>query len=193
MNVVYFATACGLLTTTAYMHSRRNADAFRIGLWGAFVLAGSISAILMGPQVSLPACIVLASVAICAATDASSGYIYNVITYPSLIAILAVSLSMGNVTTAAISALGTFLGGMILHAATRRRGFGLGDVKLLTVVAAGLGSAIGAVIAGSFVLGACVVGIGLLLRRLSIGQTVAFAPFIAVATIVAVPAHGFVQ
>ena len=193
MNVIYFGAACVLFASTAYVHSRRTGDAFRFDMLIVFALAGATSVAILGPRASLPACIVLASVVTCAATDASSGYVYNVVTYPGFIATLALSTVTGTVGAALLWSFVTFLGGIALYDATRGHGLGLGDVKLFTLVAAAFGPTVGGVIAGSFILGACVVGIGLMRKTLSMGQTVAFAPFIAVATIVTVPASGFFQ
>ncbi len=193
MNTVYFGASCVTLTIVAYVTSRLKRDPFRLDTLAGFAVPAGFVIAIFGSRIPLVACIVLACVAICAATDASSGYVYNSVTYPSLIATLGVSAATGALHAAVFWAAGTFAAGLILYAASGGRGLGLGDVKLFTLVAAGLCSSIGEIVAASFVLGALAAGIALIRRRLSFGETIAFAPYIALATFATVPAQGLLQ
>lgn len=175
----------GTLSAIAYVRARHAGDAFRFDVLVVFAVADLVVAALLHPSAS--SCIVLACVTTCAVTDMSCGYIYDVVTFPSLIALLGIALLEGTFASAVGWALTAPAGCLILYAATRRRGLGLGDVKLFTVVAAGLRSSVGDVFGGSFVIGACFVVFAIVRRRLSLGETVPFAPFIALATIVDFP------
>lgn len=185
MPAAFLICTLAMLSGTAYIWARRAGDAFRFDVLAAFAAADMVLLAFFQPPVT--ACIVLACVGTCAATDASCGYIYDAVTYPSLFAVLGVSLLNGTFGSAISWALIVLFACVLLHVITGGRGLGLGDVKLFTVVAAGVSSSIGEVFGGSFVIGACFVGIAMLRRRLSFGETVPFAPFIALATMVDLP------
>lgn len=131
--------------------------------------------------------IVLATMSVAATTDIATGLIYDRALLPAcglLVAVLALSGSLGEALVgAAISAAPFFF----IYIVTRRRGMGLGDVKLAAVAGLGLGAPATFVWAGSsFVLGASWAIAGLLLGRVRRGQTVPFAPFMAAGVCVAV-------
>ncbi len=193
MSVVYFFVASVVLAIVALSNAKRVGDAFRFDLLLVFALASVITLTIAGPGVSFALCIVLACVTTCAATDIASGYVYNVVTYPTVVTILAASLVSGTFSSTFTWTVITFAACGLLYALTRGKGIGLGDVKLFAVVASALGASIGEVIGGAFIIGACAVAIPLVRRRIRFGQTLPFAPFIALATMAIVPAGGLIR
>jgi prepilin signal peptidase PulO-like enzyme (type II secretory pathway) len=140
-------------------------------------------AVLLGPAAAAPA-LALAVTTACALCDLRSGYIFDRVTLPALAAVLALGAVdvlphlYGAALVAALYALP--------YAATRGRGFGLGDVKLGAVVGAGLGAWPGVVaFSASFIIGA-VAGIVLLALGRSRKDAIPFGPFIALGTLAAV-------
>ena len=193
MSIVYLWVALVILSSAAFANAKRSGDAFRFDLLVLFAIASSAALGIAGGGSSFVLCIVLACVSTCAATDIASGYVYNVVTYPSVAAILIASLATGTFSSTFSWTVITFAGCGLLHALTRARGLGLGDVKLFAVVGSALGASIGEVIGAAFIIGACVVVIPLVHRRIRFGQTLPFAPFIALATMVTVPAEGLMR
>lgn len=127
----------------------------------------------------------LSSVAVCAATDAACGYIFDIVTLPALAILLTLAAAAGEAFAAiagALAASGTLA---LLYAATRGRGLGLGDVKLACCIGAALGAfdamrALGI----AFVAGGCYAAVLLLFRRASRGDAIRFAPYLAAGTAV---------
>ena len=123
--------------------------------------------------------------------DAGTGLIFN----PLVAALLAVSIAAraitGDVVAGASGA--TLIGGILLacHLATKRRGIGLGDVKLGFALGAALGPIAGVIALGTaFVAGACY-GLALLAAGRGDRKTaIRFGPFLAAGTFVAVLAGG---
>ena len=190
MNLLCFLGFVLLGTGAAYVRAKHVGDAFNVAVLATFVTAASIVVARLSSHAALPVCIVLACVCVSAATDLSSGYVYDAVTYPSLGVILFASLFLGTGWSTVLWAGLSFAGIALLAVMTRRRGLGFGDVKLFTVVAAGLGASIPEIFGGSFVLGAFVVAVRLLRRQIRFGETVPFAPFIATATILWVACEG---
>lgn len=183
MNLSFFLGLVLLGAGAAYFRAKHAGDTFNIAALTVFVTAAGVLVVSLGAKATLPVCIVLACVCVSAATDLSSGYIYDAVTYPSLGVILLASLALGTVWSMAVWTGLAIAGGGLLAVMTRRRGLGLGDVKLFAVVGAGLGSSIPEIFGGSFVIGAFIVALRLLRRQIRFGETVPFAPFIATATI----------
>lgn len=183
MTILCFLGFTLFFAGAAYVRAKRASDGFNVVILTAFAMSAGALILFMGTRATVPMCVVLACICASAASDLSSGYIYDAVTYPSLTLILLASLSIGTLSsTLAWSGL-SFASAGLLAVLTRRRGLGFGDVKLFTVIGAGLGGSIVEVLGGSFVIGACVVAVGLARRQIRFGQTVPFAPFIAIATI----------
>ncbi|HEY8296750.1 MAG TPA: A24 family peptidase [Candidatus Baltobacteraceae bacterium] len=121
----------------------------------------------------------LAAAIVCAVTDAQTGYVFDRVTRPALIAIVACA-AIGGTLPAAIAG-GASGGGILLalFAASGGRGIGLGDVKLAACIGASLG-AFGAAVAlgAAFVLGGAYGLYQLATGRASRGDAIRFAPYL---------------
>ncbi len=128
----------------------------------------------------LPAIIALACAAICASTDVQCGYVFDRVTISgvTLSVLCAIAAGRGSDALAgACCASGTLL---LLWGLSRRRGIGLGDVKLAAVIGAATGPLVGfAALGAAFVLGAGVACAGLATRKLHRGASLRFAPYLA--------------
>lgn len=119
-----------------------------------------------------------------AATDSVSGYVFDAVTFPSLIASLIFAFCDHHVLAAVA---GTVAGGLplaVLYAITAGRGLGLGDVKLACCIGAGLGAR-GALLAVgmAFVCGGIYAAYVLLTRKAQRGTEVYFAPYLALGAV----------
>lgn len=115
-----------------------------------------------------------------AACDAACGYVFDVITLPCLAVMLAITLITHALLDVAGGAFAT--GGALyaLHALTRGRGLGLGDVKLAGCIGACTGALGGIEALGvAFVLGGIYAGFLLLTKRAEFGAELRFAPYLA--------------
>ncbi len=187
MSWLYFCCSGVLFAFVGSVHAKRMGDAFNAFILIPFAAAAIAAIAVSGPRTTVPVCLVLASVCVCAASDSSSGYVYDVVTYPSLLFVLLASVYAGTLSSTALWACLSFASLALFAVLTRQRAFGFGDVKLFTVVGAGLGPLFFGVLGGAFVIGACVVAVALLRGRIRFGETVPFAPFIAIATILSLP------
>ncbi|HVA27564.1 MAG TPA: prepilin peptidase [Candidatus Baltobacteraceae bacterium] len=137
------------------------------------------------------ATIVLATCAVCAATDRQTGYIFDVVV-GSAAAILATYAVV--TSSVADAAAGCALCGGALslpYCATRGRGIGMGDVKLAALIGAGFGVRGGPVAIGAaFVMGAVVALAGLSCGRLKRGDVLRFAPYLAAGSIASLAFYG---
>jgi prepilin signal peptidase PulO-like enzyme (type II secretory pathway) len=119
--------------------------------------------------------------------DARTGYIPNAITASAFAAASIAAVAGGAAGEAWRGAL--LAGGSLLalHAVTRGRGIGLGDVKLAAVAGAGIGTS-GALVAlaSAFAAGGAVAVWLLATHRAQRGDAIRFGPFIAAGTVVAV-------
>jgi leader peptidase (prepilin peptidase)/N-methyltransferase len=141
------------------------------GLWGC------IAALDGAP---LPALVAAAGLTVAAVVDARTGSIFDPLTASMLLAALALSSGAGTCPTALAGA--AVVGGLLfaLYAVSKRRGIGLGDVKLGTAMGAALGASTGAcAIALAFVLGGAYAAWLLVTRRAAGNTKIRFAPFIA--------------
>ncbi|HTV72423.1 MAG TPA: A24 family peptidase [Candidatus Acidoferrales bacterium] len=117
----------------------------------------------------------------CGVIDARTGFIPNRITYPTFAAILTAAVFAGGVVVSLTGAL--CVGGalLFLYLVTRRRGLGLGDVKLGVCIGAGLGPGAGmAALGASFIAGGTVGSYLLLSGRAGRKDAVRFGPFLLV-------------
>lgn len=137
-------------------------------------------------MISFPEMLAASATLTCARIDARTGLIPNRITYPTL-AILLMSETFAG--TLWVSIWGTICvsGSLLfLYCITRKRGLGLGDVKLGACIGAGLGPFAGMrALASSFIFGGAV-GLYLLLSgKAKRTDSLRFGPFLALGTIVA--------
>jgi leader peptidase (prepilin peptidase) / N-methyltransferase len=138
-----------------------------------------------GIPISSGVALAFACAVICAASDLATGLIFDAVTASAACAIALWSLIAHNAQLALLGAGVCIAPLLLLHMATHGRGIGLGDVKLGGIIGAGIGGveALGA-IGAAFVAGAlCCVPL-LLMRRVQRGDRIAFAPFMALGTIV---------
>jgi leader peptidase (prepilin peptidase)/N-methyltransferase len=143
----------------------------------AVIHAGSISSLL-----ELPA---LSAAGVSAVTDLQAGYVFDRVLLFSASALCVIALSVG---AAASAATGAFLAGgtlWTLHAVTKGAGLGLGDVKLAALLGAAAG-ATGALelLTVAFMVGGAVAVLLVLSGRCRRTDSMAFAPFLAVAACV---------
>src|SRR2546423_8050175 len=130
----------------------------------------------------IPIGAVLASAATlaCAVIDARTGFIPNRITYPSLAAMFLVAALSGTIWSTCFGMIcvgGTLL---LLYLITRKRGLGLGDVKLGACIGAGLGPMTGIfALSSSFIIGGLVGSYLLLTHRAHSKDPMRFGPFLA--------------
>lgn len=126
----------------------------------------------------------LAAVTVSAATDACSGYVFDIVTLPAFATILCIAFLTGHFPAALFGGLSAGGAMMALYAITLGRGLGLGDVKLACCIGAALGIYDGLLAIGAaFVLGGVYAAYGLAARHLVRGQAVAFAPYLAAGTV----------
>ncbi|HTX57051.1 MAG TPA: prepilin peptidase [Candidatus Acidoferrales bacterium] len=150
-----------------------------VGLAVCALLAIAVGAF-RGSTVSLGAATALACAVVCAASDVAVGLIFDGVTLSGAISIAVMSV-VGTQLCASVAGAAACAGVMLaLYLLTTGRGVGLGDVKLGGVIGAGIGGAESvAAIAAAFIAGA-LWGMWLLAtRRASLGDRVAFAPFLA--------------
>ena len=182
--IAAYALCTGTFALTARCRARSAGDPLNFFPLLLFAVAAAGALSVHRAPLGLSAAVTLACVVVCAATDISSGYVYDAVTYVSAALICADAAATGNLlpSIAGAGSVPTVAGG--LHLVTSGRGFGLGDVKLLAVVGAGVAAAPALVVLGAaFVGSAAVLSVALLLRRVSSTDRIAFAPFVAAATV----------
>lgn len=118
--------------------------------------------------------------------------ILNVLTFPGIMIGLLLSVVVNNVSTYE-AILGLLLGGGFLYLigvlgkmAFKQESMGGGDIKLGAMIGAFLGPKVIIVLFLAFFLALPVVAIGLGTKRLRVGSTVPFGPFIALGTVIIV-------
>jgi prepilin signal peptidase PulO-like enzyme (type II secretory pathway) len=130
------------------------------------------------------AAVVVALAVACAIADIRTGLIPNTATYPSLamlFCLACITHTFAPSLAGAAAASGSLL---FLHALTRGRGMGLGDVKLAACIGAGLGVRRSAVaLAAAFILGAGAGVVLLAARKAKFGDRIPFGPFLAAGSI----------
>jgi len=111
------------------------------------------------------AAIALAYAATCAWTDALTRRVYLPVSLFAGALVVASTIIEGRVAEAAAGALALGGFGLVLHLATRRRGFGFGDVTSWAIVGCALGVVVGVqVVAAGSIIGSFVV-VGLIVAR----------------------------
>lgn len=151
----------------------------------ASVLSGAFAAAC--PPTPPAAAIVIACAIVCAVTDVRTGLIFDAVLVAAGLALL-VSVTV-RTTLVAHALFGALVCGGImagLHVVTRGKGLGFGDVKLATVIGAGLGVTHGLIALGSaFIFGASVACASLAFGWRRLGDTVRFGPYVAAGAMVA--------
>jgi leader peptidase (prepilin peptidase)/N-methyltransferase len=113
-------------------------------------------------------------------TDVAAGYVFDVVTLPSLAAAFLMAAIEGRAAQVFGGALCVSSALLLLYGLSRGRGIGLGDAKLAACAGALLGITDGFIALGiAFVLGGIYAAILLLGKRAERKQSVAFAPYIA--------------
>jgi prepilin signal peptidase PulO-like enzyme (type II secretory pathway) len=179
----YLACFAGL-GLVAMWHARRRGDELRIALLLGCGGLGLVTALMDPMHAPIFAC-----VAICAATDSSSGYIYNIVLAIGGGIVGAEAIFVGPIDAmfGAATASGVSL---LLYALTHGRGLGLGDVKLFGVIGAALGVRSALVAFGlSFIIGSAAVLVLFALRVGTFSRVIRFAPYIALGTVGAAMLH----
>ncbi len=131
-------------------------------------------------------CLVLAAI-----HDARTGFIPDRLSIGACFVIVCLAGVGGTLPQTLLAAVGTAAPMLLLYALTRGRGLGFGDVKLAALIGAVLGLSLGYIALGlAFVVGAAICIIGLWLRRMHRGQEIAFAPYLAIGSLIALFARG---
>jgi len=157
-----------------------------------YTLGGAACGMLARHGNGAAAAVALACAVVSARTDAQCGYIFDVVTLPSAIAVVCIALVEGNLSTALFGA--SVAGGSLalLHVFSGGRGMGLGDVKLALVLGGAFGPLVGLLaLAVAFVVGALTAIALLFTRRVHRGDSVRFGPFLAAGAIAASVAQGW--
>lgn len=168
------ATIAGLVLRRRGLPLRSNtvATALAFSALGAYTLAD-------GPATLVVACLA-AGLVVSAATDVGYGLILDATTACTCGVLLVLAACSGAFPAALLGCASAGSASLLLHMATRGRGFGLGDVKLAGTIGAGVGCASAfATLGAAFVLGAVVSLVALALGRARFGQRLAFAPYLA--------------
>jgi prepilin signal peptidase PulO-like enzyme (type II secretory pathway) len=127
--------------------------------------------------------IAVACASVSAVTDLQTGLIFDVVTVTALCLIEAVAAATSTLGDATIGAC--VVGGalLLLHACSRGRAIGMGDVKLAAVLGAAFGIVNGVIVLGAaFIIGAASAVYGLTSGRLRRGDGVRFGPYLALGT-----------
>ena len=170
--------ACWLLATRTFSELKSS--------WRTLALAaiGAIATLFCNGETSAAGAvdgIILGFAWACAATDVASGYVFDRVSAFGGLVVASTVFVQGTMLAAlqgAVVAAGILL---IVRTLTKGRGLGLGDVKCAAVLGAGLGSQALLFVGVAYECGAlwaCAMLVG---RRLRRGDSVAFAPFLAIA------------
>jgi prepilin signal peptidase PulO-like enzyme (type II secretory pathway) len=128
---------------------------------------------------SLTCTCAIAAIAAAAVSDAVTGYIYDVVVAIGLTATVSAASLEHHVVSAIVGAVVGFGVMLLIRCASRGRGLGLGDVKLASLIGAGLGPIEGLMAIGSaFVVGAACALAFLAAGRLRYGSPVRFGPYL---------------
>ena len=121
-----------------------------------------------------------------ASIDGQRGVVPNLLTYPASAVLLLCAMADGRVLQSLTGAVAVASPLTLLYFITRRRGMGLGDVKLAVCIGAGIGPSAGLLALGAaFVSGGVAAAALLGTRRCRVGEKIPFAPFLALGTVTA--------
>lgn len=145
------------------------------------VASATLGVLLRHDALTWPLAAAIACAAVCAVTDAQTGYIFDRVL---LTAGVLIALPEAVAGTLARDAVGALFAGSLMAVpflVTRGRGMGLGDVKLAALLGLGLGSPGGLLAVGCACVLAGVTGVALLVLRRATPQTeLRFGPFLSV-------------
>lgn len=131
--------------------------------------------------------ILAAAIAVSAASDVATGLIFDAVTLPALGLLLLCAALYGYSAQAFAGAACAGGAIVLIYAATRGRGIGLGDAKLAACIGAALGVRGSLYALGiAFVSGALFGLAALAVRRIGRGTQIRFAPYLAAGTFAAV-------
>ena len=176
INAVLYSGACKYAADSSVRRTLCRASAF------AVLAAGTaLECAVLILQRGMPAgmLVALSAAVVCAATDAATGYVFDVVTLSALSFSICAS-TFGHALPSSLAGAAA-CGGLyyVLYIVTGRRGIGLGDVKLAACIGAGLGVARGAEAAGvAFIAGGCWAAV-LLMRGARRRSEMRFAPYMA--------------
>ncbi len=189
-SLVVFAVALAGLTLIARTQSKDVT--LRDPLVLALIVCGiAVLGVRVNSTTTIGVTLALACRIVAAASDLAAGLVFDVATGGVALAILSWSILEHRTAPVVLWALICWMAILFIYSATLGRGIGLGDAKLCAVIGAGFGGPAAIVAMGvAFVLGA-VWGCMMLARgRVRRGERVAFAPFLAAGSIVAVALGG---
>lgn len=150
-------------------------------------LAATCAVLFRGPR-DYPQIEILAGALVVSAwTDLRLGLILDRVTGPALLLVVTFCALEGTAAASLLGILGSAGVVIALHAITRGRGIGIGDAKLAAVIGAGLGAYGGGLaLACAFVIAAVVNSALLFMHRVTMGDRVAFGPYLAWGSVVAI-------
>lgn len=191
IGIVVLAIGTFVFAVLAYARAKRIDDQLSLKALTICPLLAGLALLVTHTRVSVEGGVGAACLLVCAATDYATGYVYDVVTLPAMLALAVVAGSHGTLMQCAFAAcLNLVLTGGI-YFATRRRGMGLGDIKLFVVAGMSLFALPSLwVLCVSFIGGGIVALVGLLTGRLDRGDRIPFAPFIAAAAVGVIAAKG---
>ena len=178
---MFFAVARGDSRLSRSEHTSAALGSAPVALAAAFV-------VLFRGARDFPQIEILAGALIVSAwTDLRLGLIFDRVTAPALLLVVTFCALEGAAVASIFGILASAGVVVALHAITRGRGIGLGDAKLAAVIGAGLGAYGGGMaLAYAFVIAALVNSTLLLMRRVKIGDRVAFGPYLAWGSAIAI-------
>jgi prepilin signal peptidase PulO-like enzyme (type II secretory pathway) len=162
---------------------------------GALALFGGGAVTLLCDGCNLDAqpilAVMLACAVVCAASDLATGLVFDLVTGSTAAIVLAWALLHQTVRVELLGGYLSIAPLALLHLVTRGRGIGIGDIKLAGVIGGAIGGA-GALVAigAAFVTGACWAVMMLASRKVGRGDTLPFAPFLALGAMMAVTFSG---
>jgi leader peptidase (prepilin peptidase)/N-methyltransferase len=152
--------------------------------WAVALLAAGtlveVAALQSDPALQLMLIVTFGAVIVGAASDAACGYVFDALTLPCLLIVCAMSLLAGAFAPFALGAAACGGSLVLLYLLTRRRGLGLGDVKLACCIGGACGALGGIEALGiAFVLGGTYAFVLLATKRAQRGKELRFAPYMA--------------
>jgi prepilin signal peptidase PulO-like enzyme (type II secretory pathway) len=187
VNAALAATATAGATVMYWLIADDAASRRRMKLGSLPLLlpaaAASIAWIAAIAGIPAPAVSAAAGVAVAGLVDARTGSIYDPLTASMLLASLVLAFVNGSIVDGCSGAAAVGAALLALHAISRGRGIGLGDVKLGTALGMAMGLAGGLIaIALAFVFGGAYGAWLLATRRARRDTSIRFGPFIAAGT-----------
>jgi len=180
-SIMFLAVARGDRRLSPFEHTGAT-------LGSALVALAAACAVLFRGHRDYPQIEILAGALVVSAwTDLRLGLILDRVTAPALLVVVTCCALEGAAAASLFGILGSAGVVVALHAITRGRGIGLGDAKLAAVIGAALGAYGGGLaLACAFVIAALINSALLVMRRVTMGDRVAFGPYLAWGSVVAI-------